>query len=95
MAGGNFPWIDTVGNLYSAEDVLVGAGVCGEVAFTVEPNDGVVKLVGDTLSWSPMLDIVPGDYTYKIVGTLVRYGIQSSVDFTVRALPCETELNIN
>lgn len=41
-----------------------------------------------------MLDVAPGDYTYSIVGTLVRYGFSSSVDFTVRALPCVTELNI-
>ena len=93
-AGGNFPWIDSVGNLYSSQDAPQGAGVCGEIVYRVEPQDGPVQLVGDTLSWAPDLDVAPGDYTYTIVGTLVRYGISNSVDFTVSCLPCVTELDI-
>lgn len=53
-----------------------------------------MTLVGDRLTWSPTLDVNPGDYTYQLIGTLTRYGISQSVDFTVRALPCETTLDV-
>lgn len=89
-AGGAFPWLDTVGGTYSTGP----QGVCGEVAYSVVPSDGPVQLVGDTLSWSPNLDVAAGDYQYSLVGTLVRYGISSSVDFTVASLPCVAELDV-
>jgi len=86
-AGGNFPWVDSVGNNFSA-------GACGPVVYSIFPADNLVTLAGDTLTWSPDLTVSPGDYTYKLVGTLTRYGISSSVDFVVRATACTTTLNV-
>jgi len=39
--------------------------------------------------------VAPGDYTYRLVGTLDNYGISQSVDFTVRALACMPLLDIS
>lgn len=86
-AGGNFPWVDSVGNNYSA-------GACGPVVYTIFPADNLVTLTGDTLRWAPDLGVAPGDYTYQLVGTLTRYGISSSVDFVVRSTACTTDLNV-
>ena len=46
------------------------------------------------MRWAPDLNVQPGDYTYQLIGTLTRYGISSSVDFTVRATACVTELSV-
>jgi hypothetical protein len=93
-AGGNFPWLDTIGNQYTSQDEKTGPGVCGEVAYYVEPADGPVKLFGEQLEWHPNLAVATGDYTYTLVGYLVRYNIEARVDFTVRSLPCVTTLDV-
>lgn len=85
-SGGSFPWRDTA-------EIDLGDGICGPVSYKIVPEDGFVQLTGNTVVWGPDLSITPGDFTYKLIGTLTRYGISADVDFTVRALACETVLD--
>lgn len=90
-SAGAYPWDDTVSQ-------NLGFAACGSVSYRIEPQataqDLLLTYYGDTLTWSPDLSILPGTYTFKLIGKLDRYGFESSVDFFVKVLPCTTSLSI-